>query len=94
MVSQNSTTQNTYSNSSYNAKVKDDNSKSNNKTASASGSSYSTSSQNYESTIDMKIYNDKSDVIFSQNRKSFWSDGSAYKSTIEFLLKRCPLYSK
>ena len=94
MVSQNSTTQNTYSNSNYNVKVKDDNSKSNNQTASASGSSYSTASQNYESTIDMKIYNDKNDVIFSQNRKSFWSDGSAYKSTIEFLLKRCPLYTK
>lgn len=95
MVSQNSTTQSTYSNASYSAKVKDDNSKSTNKTtASASGSSYSSTSQNYESTTDMKIYNDKNDVIFSQNRKSFWSDGDAYKSTIEYLLKRCLLYSK
>ena len=95
MVSQNSTTQNTYSNASYSAKVKDDNSKANTKTtATASGSSYSSTSQNYQSTTDMKIYNDKSEVIFSQNRTSFWSDGDAYKSTIEYLLKRCPLYSK
>ena len=96
MVSQNSTTQSTYSNASYNAKVKDDNSKIINKTttATASGSSYSSTSQNYGSTTDMKIYNDKNEVIFSQNRKSFWSDGDAYKSTIEYLLKRSPFYSK
>jgi hypothetical protein len=97
MVSQNSTTQSTYGNVSYNAKVKDDNnikSNSNKTTASASGSSYSSTSQNYQSTTDMKIYNDKGDVIYSQNRTSFWSDGDAYKSTIEYLLKRSPLYSK
>ena len=97
MISQNSTTQSTYGNVSYNAKVKDDNnSKSNSSktTASASGSSYSSTSQNYQSTTDMKIYNDKGQVIFSQNRTSFWSDGDAYKSTIEYLLKRSPLYTK
>ena len=94
MVSQNSTTQSTYSNASYNVKVKDNNTKSPSTTASGSGSSSSTTSQNYETTIDMKIYNDKNDAVYSQNRRSFWSDGSAYKSTIEYLLKRCPLYTK
>ncbi|ULQ54595.1 hypothetical protein [Flavihumibacter fluvii] len=57
-------------------------------------SSYSTSTQNFETSLNLKIYNDKGTSVFSQERKSFWSTADAYKITLEYLLKRTPLYSK
>ncbi len=92
-VTQNKTTQSSYGNTNYNATVKDDN-KSDKTKVSSSGSTSSTTVQSYENVIDMKIYNDKNDVVYSQNRKSFLATGDAYKNTIEYLLKRCPLYTK
>lgn len=91
MVTQNRTTQTSYGSSSYQNKndKKDDDKKS-----SGSSSNYATTQQNYQSTLDLKIYNDKGATIYSQNRKAFWNTEDAYKSALEYLIKRCPLYSK
>ncbi len=64
------------------------------KSTSSYGSSYSTSTQNYNTTLNMTIYNDKNQSVFNQDRKAFWHDLDAYKSTLEYLVKRCPLYRK
>lgn len=92
-ITQNRTTQTSYSNTSYNDKTKQKENSDDKKTSGYASSS-STSVQNYQTTMDMKIYNDKSDIIYNQNRKAFWNTGDAYKNTMEYLVKRCPLYSK
>ncbi|MCF1716031.1 hypothetical protein L0U88_15430 [Flavihumibacter sp. RY-1] len=60
----------------------------------SSGSVVSTSTQNFETSLTLSIYNDKGVSIYSQERRSFWNTQDAYKITLEYLLKRCPLYSK
>lgn len=55
---------------------------------------YSTTEQNYSTTITMNIYNDKGDNIFSKDHESFWQSEDAYKVTLNFLAKRTPLYKK
>ena len=60
----------------------------------SSGSAITTSTQNYETSLTLSIYNDKGNSVYSQERRSFWNTQDAYKSTLEYLLKRCPLYSK
>jgi hypothetical protein len=57
-------------------------------------SSYSSSTQNYETSITMNIYTDKDTNIFTKDHSSFWSDNDAYKTTLQYLLKRTPLYKK
>lgn len=93
MITQNRTTQTSYGNTSYNEKTKQKEN-SDDKKSSGYGSSSSTSVQNYQTTMDMKIYNDKSEIIYNQNRKAFWNTADAYKNTMEYLVKRCPLYTK
>lgn len=60
----------------------------------SSGSVISTSTQNFETSLTLSIYNDKGTSVYSQERRSFWNTQDAYKATLEYLLKRCPLYSK
>lgn len=60
----------------------------------SSGSVISTSTQNFETSLTLSIYNDKGTSVYSQERRSFWNTQDAYKLTLEYLLKRCPLYSK
>lgn len=97
IVSINKTTQTNItsgnSNTTYSSKNNDKNNqyKSNEK---SSGSVVSTSTQNYETSLTLSIYNDKGTSVYSQERRSFWNTQDAYKSTLEYLLKRCPLYSK
>ncbi|WP_156115557.1 hypothetical protein [Psychroserpens sp. Hel_I_66] len=55
---------------------------------------YSSTTQNYETTITMNIFNDKGDNIFSKDHESFWQNEDAYKVTLNFLAKRTPLYTK
>lgn len=55
-------------------------------------SSYST--QNYSTNVTMNIYTDKGEMIFSQDHQSFWSSNDAYKVTLNYLLKRTPIYQK
>ena len=61
---------------------------------SASANTYSTTSQDYSTTINMNIYNDKGDNIFSQDHESFWWGENAYKVTLNFLAKKSPLFKR
>jgi len=93
MITQNRTTQTSYGNTTYSNKTKDSD-KSKDKKTTGTESSYSTNVQNYQTVMDMKIYNDKSEIIYNQNRRAFWNSEDAYKNTMEYLIKRCPLYAK
>lgn len=62
--------------------------------SSSYGSSSSTSTQNYSTTLALNIYNDKGENIYSKDRKAFWNLQDAYKSTLEYLIKRSPVYQK
>jgi len=57
-------------------------------------SNVSSSSQNYQTKVAMNVFNDKGESIFSQDHVSFWNTGDAYKITLQYLLKRTPLYRK
>lgn len=89
LATQNQTTQTNYGSGTYTSKGKADDKK-----KTGYESTYSTSVQNYQTVMDMKIYNDKSEIIYNQNRKAFWQIADAYKSTLEYLIKRSPLYTK
>lgn len=60
----------------------------------ANSSTFSTSTQNYKTSVTMNVFNDKGENTFSQNHDSFWSSGDAYKITLQYLLKRTPIYRK
>jgi len=57
-------------------------------------SASATNYENYETTINLDIYNDKGNNMFSQSRKSFFKTQDAYQNALEYVLKRSPLYSK
>jgi len=57
-------------------------------------SAHGTAEQEYETTVLLSVYDDKGTYVYNQDRKSILSGQGAYKSTIEYLLKRSPLYSK
>jgi len=61
---------------------------------SASANTFSSASQDYSTSINMNIYNDKGDNIFSQDHNSFWWGEDAYKTTLNFLAKKSPLYKR
>lgn len=58
------------------------------------GSSISTNTQNYATSMTMNVFNDKGDQIYSQDHTSFWNTQDAYKITLKYLAKRMPLYKK
>jgi len=88
----NRTSQTNYSSGSENTDYKN---KNNSKSSSYTyGSSYSTSTQNFATTLTLNIYTDKGEAIYNKDRRSFWSSQDAYKSTLEYLLKCSPLYKK
>lgn len=62
--------------------------------ATSYSSSSSVSTQNYSTNVTMSIYTDKGETIFSQEHKSFWGTNDAYKTTLNYLLKRTPIYQK
>jgi hypothetical protein len=70
------------------------NNKNSGSTQKTSGYSSATTTENYQSSLLLNIYNDKGSSIFSQERKSFYTTVDAYKSALEYLLKRSPLYGK
>lgn len=57
-------------------------------------SNSSVTTQNYSTSVTMNIFTDKGESIFSQEHSSFWSANDAYKTTLNYLLKRTPLYRK
>ena len=92
-VTQSETYVSNYSGSSTNAKSnKGKNNKGN--IFKSSTSTYSSSVQKYETAITMNIYTDKNSTIFSKDHTSFWQTDDAYKITLQYLLKRTPLYKK
>jgi TolB-like protein len=88
MVSQNKTVQTTMQSNSGDIKQK------NNNKATYNSYSYGTATQSYKTNVNLGIYNDKGVSVYSQDRNSFWATQDAYKNTLEYLLKRSPLYSK
>lgn len=63
-------------------------------TFSANASSSSTSTQSFKTVVNMNVFRDNGDNLYSKDRESFWSTADAYKVTMEYLLKRTPLYVK
>lgn len=94
IVSVNLVNQSNYQSNNGAAKTQN-NTKSSDRKTTYSGSSYSTSSQNYSTTLNLNIYNDKGASVYSQERKSLFNTSQdAYIATLEYLLKRTPLYTK
>ncbi|WP_341840697.1 hypothetical protein [Chitinophaga caseinilytica] len=56
--------------------------------------SYGTATQNFQTKLSLAIYNDKGTAVYSQDRTAFWNTQDAYSNTLEYLLKRSPLYTK
>ncbi|NML22923.1 hypothetical protein HHL16_18745 [Pseudoflavitalea sp. G-6-1-2] len=90
-VTQNKTTQTVTSNTYGQVKTKD---KDDGKNAKVNTSTYGTAQQNYQTSLNLAIYNDKGVTVYSQQRNAFWNTQDAYKNTLEYLMKRTPLYTK
>lgn len=64
----------------------------------SSGTEYSSNSSttiiNYETTVDIKIYNDQGTSIFNNTRTSFGTQIDSYKETVKYIIKRTPFGSK
>lgn len=84
-----STYGNAGSNTTYNSNNKDGKSKS---SSSTYGSA--TTSQDYKTSVTMEVYMDDGKKVFGQNHDAFWSTTDAYKSTLQYLLKRTPIYNR
>jgi hypothetical protein len=90
-VNLNKTTQTITSNTYGQVKTKEDDDKKDKK---YNSSTYGTAQQNYQTSLSLGIYNDKGVTVYNQQRNSFWDTQDAYKNTLEYLLKRTPLYTK
>jgi len=94
VITQNRSTQTSYSSDNSNTKIKRDGNK-DVKGVSTYGGSYTSASQRYDVSVSLHIYMDNNVSIYNQTHKEFLgnTDGS-YGSPLEYLLKRCPLYRK
>ena len=54
----------------------------------------STLTQKYQTSVTMTIFDEHGSKIFSREHQSFWPDQNAYKSTLEFLAKKTPIYAR
>ncbi len=77
-----------YSGSSQTTKKKDDNKKI------SFTSSSSSSTDNFKTQVDMKMYSDQGQNIYANSHTSFWQTEDAYTLTLQWLIKRSPLYMK
>ena len=50
--------------------------------------------QNVETQVSLSIYNESGERIYAKSRQSILSEPDAYKNTIQYLLKRTPLYQR
>lgn len=91
VVMMNKAAQTSSQSTNYNSKTKYDETNTKNK---GTVSTYSTTTQNYETNLTVNIYNDKGSSVFGQERRSFFTTQDAYQNAMEYLLKRCPLYQK
>jgi len=83
--------------SSGNASYSEKDGSSSDKTGSStksSGSVYSSSTtqENFKTSVLMEIYKDDGKKVFGQDRTSFWTTVDAYKNTLQYLLKKTPIY--
>ena len=49
---------------------------------------------NYSTNININIFNNKGDHVFSKDHASFWGADEAYKITLNYLAKQTPIYKK
>lgn len=90
LVTMNKTTQTTTQSNSGAVKSKDDDGKD----RKYNSYSYGTATQNFQTKLSLAIYNDKGTAVYDQDRTAFWNTQDAYSNTLEYLLKRSPLYTK
>ncbi len=57
-------------------------------------SSSSTSTIQYQTTVDVMIYNDHGEQIFSKSKISFFQTADAFPLTINSIVKKTPFYTK
>lgn len=57
-------------------------------------SSTVSSTDNYQTEVDMKIYSDQGQNIYAKSHIAFWQTQDAYPITLQWLIKRSPLYVK
>jgi hypothetical protein len=86
--------QTSYQSSNYNQKNSSGSKPGSGNSSSYSGSTTSTTSQNYQTSLMLSVFNDRGNTVFSQTKTSFWSGKDSYKSTLDYLLKRTPFYGK
>ncbi len=60
----------------------------------SSTSTFDTSIQNYSTNINMNVYTDKGENVFSMDHDSFWQTEDAYKITLQYLAKKSPVYKR
>jgi hypothetical protein len=60
----------------------------------AFSSSSSTTTINYDTSVDLRMFNDRGDNLYSQSRHVFGTEADAYKGGVEYMLKRTPFGSK
>ncbi|MCZ4409989.1 hypothetical protein O3Q51_14300 [Cryomorphaceae bacterium 1068] len=71
----------------YSGKKKD------NKTSGYTIGTGSTSS-NFETTVQMDVYNEEGENIFTRSHQAFWQTNDAYMITLQYIIKRSPFYTK
>ncbi len=54
----------------------------------------STTTEQFKTQVDLKVYVDDGRNISSESKTSLWQGEDAYQTTLKYLVKRCPLYSK
>lgn len=54
----------------------------------------SSSTANFNTNVDLKIYTDQGQSVYADTHDSFWPAENAYEITLNYLIKRTPLYSK
>ncbi|MFN7259551.1 MAG: hypothetical protein ACK5TU_06605 [Cyclobacteriaceae bacterium] len=70
------------------------NAKNNGNRTSGFGLGSSSSTANFNTNVDMKIYTDQGQNVFAQSHNSFWPNENAYETTLKYLIKRTPLHHK
>lgn len=83
-------------NSQYNSSTtnRGTNNKTGNNFWNSNSSGSSTSRQSYQTSMNINVYTDKGENIFSQDHTAFFDTNDAYKLTLNYLLKRTPIYRK
>ncbi len=62
----------------------------------ATGWNFGTSSTSaqFKTNVDMYLYNDSGEMVFSKSKESFWPNEDAYQFTLKSILKKMPIYTK